>query len=334
MSVGGRLPGRELLNKLRAYWLVRATGRGPRPRPDDRWEELVARVYRRSPFAALFRLERLGLDLTQAVWRWEGAPRGLLSGVRAAALPEGSLILLHLGMGLAFAKQVMGELDPAAGEAVIGQALATFLALCGANARPGYLLASYESLGAYVRLFQPRRTAAAGRLLAGLDAAAAECFWHGAGRGIYFLPRHLPPGSTARALALCRREPPDATARADALGGFFVAATMVNLRHPAVLERVLAAAGEHTDEEEAIAGGIAACALARRETTPEDPALPALLAHRPQPRHAALWRQRVQEPVSRALDEYYPLLRRAGRLPELARHRDLAALARVCADHP
>lgn len=125
----------------------------------------------------------------------------------------------------------------------------------------------------------------------------------------------------------CRREPPDDAARADALDGLFFAAAMVNLRHPRVLEEVVAAAGDRAEEEDPVAGGIAACAIARRWTTPGDPALPALLAHRPDPRRAGLWERRVRGPVERGLAVYYPLLAEHGLLPSLARHRHLPALA-------
>src|SRR4029079_2495416 len=94
------LAWREARNKLAAYWLVRTRGSGPPPAPGASWDDLVAAVYRRDPWSALFKLERLGIDLVAAAWPPRAPPpRGLLAGPRAAELPEGSLILLHGGMG-------------------------------------------------------------------------------------------------------------------------------------------------------------------------------------------------------------------------------------------
>jgi hypothetical protein len=316
---------RELANKATAYRLVRFTGRGPRPADSDAWEDLVASILRRDPFSALFRLERLGHDLAVAAWRRGGPPHALFAGPRAAALPERSLILLHGGMGLAFGDRLIGALGSRATEADLAAALSRFVELCRANARPGWAEPALEALGIIVRLFRPRWRTSTDRLLAAIDPVARACYWHGAGRALYFLPRHSAPGSAGRAVAACRREAPVAV-RADALDGFFFAAAMVNLRHPRVLEEIVAAAGERPDEEEAVAGGVTACVLARRKTTPDDPAIPALLAHRPDRRNAALWERRVRGPAERGLALYFPWLEATGLLPSLARHRHLPAL--------
>lgn len=317
---------RELANKAAVYALVRLAGPGPRPAAGDAWEDLVAAVYRRAPFSALFRLERLGHDLAATAWRRNGPPRGLLSDQQAAALPASSLILLHGGMGLAFADRLVRGLPRRAPEAALAGALGRFVELCRACSRPGWAEPALEPLGVVMRVFRPRWTAAAGRLLGDVDPVARACYWHGVGRGIYFLPRHFLPGSARRAVAACRREPPDAAARMDALDGLFFAAAMVNLRHPRVLEEALASAGERADEEAAVAGGVTSAVLARARTTPGDPALSGLLAHRPAPRLAALWERRVRGPVLYGL-ALLPLLEAHGLLPTLARHRHLPTLA-------
>ncbi len=299
---------------------------GPPARPEDRWDVLVDAVYRRPPFAVLFRLERLAHDLTQALWDRGGPPADLLRGPQAAVLPERSLLMLHAGMGLAFSERLIGALVRGAGEAEVAAALAAFDLLCRGNARPGYAPTVWEPLGLIVRLFHPRWTAAVDGVLAGYESDARLFFWHGVGRAIYFLPRYFWPGATRRALARCRREPPAGEARTDALAGFVFAAAMVNLRQPPVLERLLALFGERPEEGAVVAGAFAACVLARRRTTPDDPAITALLAHQPAPDAAATWRRVVQEPIATALEVYYPCLVASGRLPQLARHQDLAAL--------
>jgi len=163
--------GRELANKTLAYTLVRTSGFG-RVAVDDRWEELVAAVYRRDPHSALFRLERLGHDLAAATWDRSGPPRDLFRGARAAALPERSLLLLHGGMGLAFAERLLGALPDDAGEGELAATLGRIVALCRDNARPGCAGTALETVGVYVRVFHTEWTLAAGRLLAALDEEA------------------------------------------------------------------------------------------------------------------------------------------------------------------
>ena len=315
--------GRELANKVRAYTLVRWRGELPRVRHGDRWADLVAAAQRCAPFAVLFRLERLARDLTHATCRQVGEPTGLLCGPDTAALPESCLLMLHAGMGMAFCERTVGSLPRGAGEAAVAAALGHFAVLCRDNARPGYEQPTWEPLGAVVRLFHARRTAAVGRALASHDADQRLCFWHGVGRGHYFLPRYFWPGATPLALARCRREPPTSEARADALAGFVFAAAMANLRHAPVLETLVAALGDVAAEEAVVAGAVAACVTTRHHTTPHDPAVAALLAHEPAPARAALWQRRVRAPVAAALEVQRSATASSGRLPRLGRHRDL-----------
>jgi hypothetical protein len=310
---------REVANKLEAYWRVRASRRPP-PTPPGRWGELVEVASRGAPYAALFRLERLGHHLAETAWRVAGGrPRGLFTDPARPALPAHALIPLHVGLGLAFADCLLRPLPRRVAAGELAGVLARLLASCRDNARPGYLAAAWEAVGVYVVLFRERWVATAGRLVCEIDRDAGGCFWHGAGRGVYFLPRHLAPASTERGLALCRRQPADEESRADALAGFVFAAVMVNLRHPPVLERVLARAAACASTTALIPDAVGASVLVRREVTPHDPAIAALLAHRParpQP-----WQRWVCEPVLRALADEAPLQLASRHLTGFARHR-------------
>lgn len=318
---------RELANKALVYRLVRASGIGEAVSHDDPWEELVAAVYRRGSHAALFRLERLGYELAVATWERSGPPRDLLRGARAAAMPERSLLVVHCGMGLAFGQRVLTALGRGNGDADLAAALGRVVDLCRDNSRAGCVGAALEAVGLYVRIFHPDLLAGAGRVMATLDEDTRAYFWHGVGRGVYFLPRHFVPGSVARALAVCRREGPDAAARRDALDGFFFATAMVNLRHPRVVEHLLTTAGLLPEEEDVAAAGVMAALLARFHTTPDDPSVGRLLVHRPAPHRALLWDRLVADRGARAIAVYYPQLTASGRLGELARHVAFRGLA-------
>lgn len=390
----------ELRNKLQAYWLVRRGVGGPAigepvdpagaggsaPSGAGDWRGAVARALERQPYDALFTLEGLGHDLAEAVFAGEsgGGPRagdsvgggpgiagrsaaaagagsdGILAA-QASRLPGRSLILLHAGMGMAFAQRACRPLAEWTPAAAVDAALAELIDRCRGHAAPGYLAATVEPLGLVVRTFQPRLMRLVDRGLRRLGGDAGDpgdaadrgrsgapdrpgrhgapggpdrpCdlvrwFWHGAGRAIYFLPLHAFPGSSAAGAALCRCEAPDGTALLDALSGLYYAAAMTNLSHPGVLAALAAEVGDRQPEAEALANGFAAAVLARRETTPDDPAIPALLAWRPAGEAARrLWERQVAAPCREALERLYPLLAAAGGWDALACHRRLPELA-------
>jgi hypothetical protein len=334
MAGGGREAAagwRELRNKLTTFRRVGIGGLGIRRLAGAPLADGVAALYRLDPAATVFRLERLAYERTLAACRRASAPRGILGGEGAAGPPEESLILLHTGLGMAFARVVLRPLRPASPAPRFDAALRRFLDLCRANSRPDYERVAIEALGAAVRMFHARSTAAVDRALARIDPELAALFWHGAGRALYFygaglIPR---PGSAARQAARCRREPRAAGNRLDALAGLSFALAMVNLRDPEIVELRLAEVGDGAGEAEAFTHGIAACLVARRHTRPEDPAVGAFLAYRPpssERRRSELWERWVRDPCSDCLERLYPHLLARRRLDALASYSPLAAL--------
>jgi len=102
---------------------------------------------------------------------------------------------------------------------------------------------------------------------------------------------------------------------------------MVNLRHPELLFALLQSISGQAPEGEVFAHAAAAAFLVRYATTPDDPALAALLAYRPEtPAGAGSWERRVQARCELALSDLYPLLAERSRFGLLARHRDLVEL--------
>src|SRR6185295_8656057 len=139
----------ELANKAEVFALVKGVAlligeplAGPLP-----ILPLIERAYALGDFPALWAVEGLGHDYAESVWRESGPPRGLLAdrGV-AAELPEASLLMLHAGMGLAFADRLLPG-SAAAPAREIRRAVAEIVALDRANSRPGYLGPALESLG-------------------------------------------------------------------------------------------------------------------------------------------------------------------------------------------
>jgi hypothetical protein len=222
----------------------------------------------------------------------------------------------------------------------LAAALDSFAAQVEANARPEFAAVAFESLGLIVRRFIPRMHAPVEACMRARDARLAAYYWHGAGRAIYFLPAlfHPFPGTARRGVEICRREPMEAHHRLDALAGFCFASTMINLRHPELVARLLPYLGP--GEIEALASGVAGALLTRHHTSPDQPGVREFLrpiaaeligrgAGRgagPAADLAGLWEEAVRKPCLAALDHAYPLLRARGELARLARHCPLGSL--------
>jgi hypothetical protein len=323
----------EFRGKLVAYYLVRLRAQPQAARGNRDLTSLVADVYRRDPRHTAFLLERLCYDFIKRYWRAGEEPRHLLDGVEARWLPEQSLILLHAGLGMALAERLLAPLHPEGAAGTFDAALDRFAELVKDNARPEFAAVTFEALGVMVRRFLPRLHGAVSARLLARDARLAAYYWHGAGRAIYFLPDFfLPsPGAASGALETCRREPPEASFRLDAVAGLCFASTMINLRHPELLVRLL----PHLEpgEAEAMASGVAGALMTRHHTCPYELGVRDFLRPTAEPWAgtaggglAGAWEDLVRRPCEEALDRAYPLLRARGELATLARHRPLGTL--------
>jgi hypothetical protein len=329
---------REFGGKLVAYYLVRLRVQPRAVRGECDLASLVVETYRRDPKHTAFLLERLCYDYVRGLQRAGRAggageiPRHLLDGQGAAALPEQSLILLHAGLGMALTEILLLPLRPGAPASTFDAALDRFAEMVEANSRPAFAAVAFESLGLMVRRFIPRLHGPVESRLRARDARLAAYYWHGAGRAIYFLPGlfHPFPGTARRGLEICRREPLEPQHRLDALAGFCFASTMINLRHPELVARLLPFLGP--GEIEALASGVAGALMTRHHTSPDVSGVREFLlpiAERGGPAAdflAGLWEEEVRKPCAAALDHAYPLLRARGELASLARHRPLGSL--------
>ncbi|HXO41324.1 MAG TPA: hypothetical protein VN999_07750 [Thermoanaerobaculia bacterium] len=342
---------RELRGKLVAYYLVRLRAQPAAVRGERDLAALVAETYRRDPKHTAFLLERLCYDFVKGLRRSGGSgraadfPRHLLGGSEAArALPEESLILLHAGLGMALTEILLLPLPRGSPAPAFAAALDSFFAQVEANARPEFAPVAFEALGLMVRRFMPHVHAPVEACLRARDERLAAYYWRGAGRAIYFLPGlfHPFPGAVRRGLEICRREPLEPRHRLDALAGFCFASTMINLRYPELVARLLPYLGP--GEIEALASGVAGALLTRHHTSPDQPEVREFLrplAADPSGRGAGpgagdeggpaadlagLWENAVRRPCLGALDRAYPLLRARGELACLARHCPLGSL--------
>lgn len=283
------------------------------------------------PYLALWAKEGCGYAHAESAWA-HGPPRDLLTGVGRGPL-ERSLIPLHAGMGLSLARRTLAGVATAEARGELRPALIRLRDLCRANSAPGFEDVAFEGLGLIVRSVHPGILLDVDRQLGEIDPGLRPLFWHGVGRGLYFVPGLSLPRLDGgwRAVDSARREPPDRLARDNALAGLVWALTLVNLRHPQILERFLERHGERLGGEDAVAHGAASAVLVWIDGVGRDQHLEAFLEHRPDSAEglvAELWERRVRHPCVEAAERLYGLLATRGGLAPLFRYEPLDELRR------
>lgn len=262
--------------------------------------ESVARVATLGAYRALWATEALGHAYTVCAAVVGRNPRGLFSD-GDASLPPGSLVPLHSGMGLAFAGCMLDPLPLRPRVEEIDRVVDRFVRSCLDNARAGWAEAALEALGLVTRTLHPWLVPLVDRCLAARDERLPALFWHGVGRGLYFAPTNFLPSAWWfwQGLDKARREPRHDLGRLNAIAGLAWALTLVNVRHPVVLERFLCRHDVNTDEAAAFADGVATAAIVWRHWAPATPYVEALARHTPNhgdERLAARWQALVRGP--------------------------------------
>jgi hypothetical protein len=325
---------REVQNKAEVFVLVREVSEilgipQEFPLPLD---ELLRKAYDLSPFQALWAVEGLGHDYAKSYLDQDIVPRGLLTGPRTWDLPVKSLLMLHAGIGLAFAEYLLDKTGRRTSFEEIRRLVAEDVRLCRENSRPGYLGAAYESLGLVTRLFHGSNLAASvDRALREVAPEVVGYFWHGVGRAIYFLPQNFLPCSTWQTFEMARREAPDELARLNAVAGTAWAVILVNQRQPEILaELVVGPHGDQLAHDGAFSNGVASAVIMRADTTPGAPLTQVFLDYRPSrsdARLVRLWDELVRRPAELGLEVYYPIFKAHDALGDLFHYGDLARVA-------
>ena len=308
MPAGSRVVWQETRNKLEAFDSFQYADQilGFRELERSNLGGHLDSAERESPYLKLWLTEGLGFAFAEAAWQ-DGEPRDLLRQEKLEEVPLMSLIPLHTGMGLSLARRLVSDL-----EASPAAALERFGALCRDNARDGFDLASYEALGLVVRQLAPGASDEIDRVLSRAeDGRLRGAFWHGLGRGLYFVASQALPGTTGRAVDKARSEAPEGVPRLNALAGLAWAVALVNFRQPAVLERFLVDHRFNDDEADAVGHGVASATLLWLEAAGEEASYAAFRDHRPEAA-AGSWQRMVVEPYDRALAGWDELKRDAG----------------------
>jgi hypothetical protein len=323
----GRLAWTEFKNKFEVFELVQRTssllhiGSGEPPA----LPELVQRAYKLGPYPALWGLEGLGKFYADTYWQRGETPDQILSRNNAGDLPSSSLPMLHAGMGLSFATHLFAPTQKETQSPAIERTLRQFLTLCQKNSRPGYKGAAIESLGLVLRELYQNLILPVDGLLGSLDEESVAYFWHGVGRAIYFSPTNFLPSLNAswRALEMCKQEAPHALGQMNCRAGLGWAVTLVNLRHPEIMEGLLRQQCDQLADDDSFAAGVGGALILRYDTTPQDPSLSAFCGHQvtKSPALAECWRSQVSWPCKTGLHTIYPRLRTRHKLDDIFRYK-------------
>jgi len=334
LTGGNLLTAEELLNKGEIFTLVAAVAplideprHGPLPLP-----QLVANAYALGNFFPLWAIEGLGHDYGDSFWKQGVRPHGILSPEVAKDLPSGSLPMLNAGIGLSMARTMYEHLHWNTPAEKIRQIVAEIVRLDRDNALPGYTGAAYENLGLTTRTLRATMVPAIDQAIREVAPHVRGYFWHGVGRSIYFWLSNFLPCSHWQIFRMAQREAPDGEAFLNAWAGAAWGYALVNQRQPRIMaELLIGPHGEELAQNGGFANGIASAMMMRFDTTPNAPFIEAFIRYRPgasNRRLAELWDRLVRIPSETALNDYYPVIKRQGRMGDIFEYRDLAAHVR------
>lgn len=287
-------------------------------------DETIDKLYSRGDYPALWLIEGLGERYAEA-YMAEGRPiHGLLSSGKGATLPAKTQLMMHAGMGIAFAKHAIANLTPCSSSTEIDNALTTFLKMIDDNSQECYKGAALESLGLVTRTWYVQLVGLIYDRLALIDGPASEFFWHGAGRAMYFSPMYMLPGFSPWHAA--EQEPPNETARRNARAGVAWAFTIVNVRQPEIASNFLNHRSEEISGNDAFTDGVYSTLIMAGEMVPNHRFVTGYCRFQPDPSDQAavtLWNRYVGADCEARVNFYRQTLKAHGKLGEVFRYHAL-----------
>jgi len=287
-------------------------------------EDRVADCYSRGDYPALWLVEGLGERYAHAHLAADPDLQDLFTRGAGAALPEKTQLMMHAGAGITFAKHEIDGLTPWSEPADVQAALSRFLRLCLRNSIPGYEGAAFESLGLVTRTWYPQLVTTINDNLLAVDPDAAEFFWHGAGRAMYFSPMYMLPGLSPWDAA--EQEPPNDTARLNARAGVAWAFTIVNIRQPGIAEQFLRLKAGRVRNNGGYTNGVYSTLIMAGDMVPGHQYVKEFCAFRPDAAEKSLvnaWDKQIGRDAQQRTDEYRAALKMHHRLGEVFRYHAL-----------
>lgn len=316
-SLGARAQGssrelvwQELGNKLQSFGTFRyvETVLDIAPQSDVTLPALIHKANACDSYIKVWATEGVGHFYAERVWQDEQIPTELLTDETLVGLPLQSLIALHAGMGLSLAKHCLRNVHKNSERKEVEVAVARFVELCTNNARPGYVGISFEALGLIVQTLYPTLCLLFDQTLHKLEPNLLGFYWHGVGRGAYFMPRS---SLTWDAQNWASLRAPHELGQRNLLAGLAWPVTLVNIRHPEIMAQFIARNGDFVEANDAFATGIAASLIVWRHSTRGDAYLDRFCNYQKSSNNQTLhrrWTEWVQRPSEIALSQVHPLL--------------------------
>jgi hypothetical protein len=293
--------------------------------------ELVDLCYRMGTFPALWAVEGVGKFWAEKLRTQKLPLQNVLTDPELSTLPDGSMTMLHAGIGISFAMRSLEGLKPTTPREELSGALKKFIELVDHSSRPGYAGCAYESLGLVTIILHSSEMAQVlDELLIEINPTVMTYMWRGAGRALYFHPKNFIPGIKYPwpGVPMAREIAPHETARKNLRAGIAWAITLVNMRNPEVMEDVLHYQGENDPDREEFVNGVQSSMIMRYDTSPDDQYIRAFIDHKPavKPAVAKLWERDIKRPGNEAVKEIYPVLKQKRLLEEVFHFQSLTAL--------
>ncbi len=300
--------------------------------PMKELKRLTKVCYDMGLFPSVWSVEGLGLYHVEAARARNMPMKNLLTDPQLNDLPSGSMTMLHAGIGLSFGRTCLLPLTANSPRADLRKGLEDFIRLVKDNSRPGYLGCAYESLGlvCFIR-HNPELARALDKELADIDPVVATFMWRGAGRALYFHPKNFVPSWNCPwpGIQMSRQVAPHETARKNLRAGVAWPTTIVNMRHPEIMEGVLLYQGEEFPDKDLFINGMVSSMVMRYDTSPDDPYIKKFIEHQPDPSNqllCRLWKDQIKAPAEMAINVIHPVLKANNAIEEVFHYQSLPDL--------
>ena len=283
--------------------------------------------YPERDWPALWKVEGAGEKFAEANLRAKPNLRNLLTSGIGLQQPEKAQLMLHSGMGLAFAKDVIRTITPWSSDAEFDKALSRFIELCRENSRKGYLGAALQSLGLVTRTWHTQMVKPVSNHLQRIDPLAREFFWRAVGGAMYFCPLNWIPGWSPFFSA--ETEPTDISARRNARAGVAWPFTIVNLRQPGIMANFLKQKSNEIEHKGAFQNGVLSALIMAAESVPGHYYVAKFAEYQPEDKAGCdAWNEYIGKDLKSRVESYRETLRNHQRLDEIFRYQNLAELVR------
>jgi hypothetical protein len=322
---------REFGNKLQSFGTFRYVGSVLDLAPGEKSSltAMVAKTQELNAYTKVWATEGLGYLNMEQIWQKGCLPEGVLRDAGLEELPRGCWVALHAGMGLSLAKNNLKNATPQTPMKDLENIVQQFADLCASNARSGYAAICFEALGLVVQTQYPELRLHFDRILGNRYPEGVAYFWHGVGRGVYFMPR----SSLAwRKNEWAEMRAPHPVGRLNLLSGLAWPLTLVNIRHPEIMAQFISRHGDYLEGNDAFATGVGAAIMIWRNATEGDDYLDSFCRLELSTSNQNLnrrWAEWIHEPCQVANSTVYDSIRDQNSFEGLFRYSSLAELTRA-----